>query len=540
MLKKLKYIPMVMLPVAGTMFGVLSVKTLTDRQIPYDTDLAGTVVPTFDEIELPFDQQHSDETSLSFTASAAIDIDGDGVEELFIGGGFQQENVLYRFENGDFVEVDNVAGITKTNDGTSLSALVLDANEDGQADMIVSSREGIFLYTNSDGVFTGEKLDAPIETDTTALSIAVADVNNDGAFDMYVSGYINNDLVEGLNIFNKEGYGGTSALLINNGDNTFTNETEERGLLYLHNTFQATFGDFEGDGDLDLIVAHDTGHVRTYSNDGTGNFTNIDNPNTGQYSYVMGIGIADVNNDGLTDYAFSNIGDTPPTFMVKGDLRDDQPLFRKYVLFQPDGEGNFNDTAEGVKIADFEFGWGMSFEDLNLDGRDDLIASQNYVTSPLHKIGFLRLPGRMMVQTPNGEFAEIGAEAGVVNRRYSIVPLTADFNSDGRPDVVHINIAGKSKAFLSNADANDGFLKVDLGDGLSAIGAIVTITLEDGSTLSKPYVSGEGLTSDSSHVIIVGLGAQSATAVSVQYLDGSTADMAGSYRNETLDFAQAN
>lgn len=540
MLKKLKYIPMVMLPVAGTMFGVLSVKTLTDRQVPYDTDLAGTVIPTFDEIELPFDQQHSDETSLSFTASAAIDIDGDGVEELFIGGGFQQENVLYRFENGAFEEVDNVAGITKTDEGTSLSALVLDVNEDGQPDMIVSSREGITLFTNSDGVFTGEKLNAPLEPNTTALSIAVADVNNDGAFDMYVSGYINNDLVEGLNIFNKEGYGGTSALLINNGDNTFSNETEERGLLYVHNTFQATFGDFEGDGDLDLIVAHDTGHIRTYSNDGSGNFTNIDNPNTGQYSYVMGIGIADVNNDGLTDYAFSNIGDTPPTFMVKGDLRDDQPLFRKYVLFQPDGEGNFNDTAADVKIADFEFGWGMSFEDLNLDGRDDLIASQNYVTSPIHKVGFLRLPGRMMVQTPNGEFAEIGAEAGVVNRRYSIVPLTADFNSDGRPDVVHINIAGKSKAFLSNADANDGFLKVDLGDGLNAIGAIATITLEDGSTLSKPYVSGEGLTSDSSHVIIVGLGAQSATSVSVQYLDGSTADMAGSYRNDTVDFTTAN
>ncbi|MEP3347971.1 MAG: VCBS repeat-containing protein [Litoreibacter sp.] len=540
MLKKLKYIPMVMLPVAATMFGVLSVKTLTDRQNPYDTDLAGTLIPTFDEIELPFDQQHSDDTSLSFTASAAIDIDGDGVEELFIGGGYQQENVLYRFENGGFVEIAGVAGITKSADGTSLSALVLDANVDGQADLIVSSREGITLFTNKDGVFTGELLDTPLDDKTTALSVAVADVNNDGAFDMYVSGYINVDLVEGLNIFNKEGYGGVSALLINNGDNSFTNETEERGLYYLHNTFQATFGDFERDGDLDLIVAHDTGHIRTYVNDGTGYFTNTDNPNSGQYSYVMGIGIADYNNDGFTDYVFSNIGDTPPTFMVNGDLRDDQPLFRKYVLFQPDGSGGFKDVAEEVKIADFEFGWGMSFEDLNLDGRDDLIASQNYVTSPIHKIGFLRLPGRMMVQTPNGEFAEIGAEAGVINRRYSIVPLTADFNSDGRPDVVHINIAGKSKAFLSKGDASDGFLKIDLGDGLDAIGAFATITLEDGSTLSKPYVSGEGLTSDSSHIIIAGLGAQSATSVAIRYLDGTEKTVSGSFRNETLRPQDAN
>ena len=87
---------------------------------------------------------------------------------------------------------------------------------------------------------------------------------------MYVSGYIRNDLVEGLNIFNKEGYGGTSALLINNGDNTFRDETKDRGLYYKHNTFQAAFIDLDRDGDLDLVVAHDTGHVKTWENRGNG------------------------------------------------------------------------------------------------------------------------------------------------------------------------------------------------------------------------------------------------------------------------------
>jgi len=47
--------------------------------------------------------------------------------------------------------------------------------------------------------------------------------------------------------------------------------------------------------------------------------------------------------------------------------------------------------------------------------------------------------------------------------------------------------------------------------------------------------SGEGLASDSSNVIIAGLGAQSATSVEVKYLDGSNKVLSGSYRDETLE-----
>jgi hypothetical protein len=536
MLKKLKYVPIVMGGVVGTMAVVMSAYTINDRRIDYDIDLGKTVLPNFNHVEVPFDQQHSDATSLPITGSAAIDIDGDGTEELFIGGSFQQQNGLFRFANGAFEPIAGQAGLTKPADGTAFGPLVLDVNEDGQLDMLVTYPEGIWLYTNKSGEFTSERLNAEMNDNSTGMSIAVADVNNDGHFDMYVSGYIKNENIEGLNIFNKEGYGGTSELFVNNGDNTFTNETKERGLHFLHNTFQATFGDFEGDGDLDLIAAHDTGHVRTYLNDGTGHFTNEKNPNSDWPSYPMGIGIADINNDGLTDFSFSNIGSTPPTFMVRGDLRDDQPLHRKWISFVADGNGGFTDEAEALRIADYEFGWGLSHEDLNLDGREDLIVSQNFVTAPFHKIGALRLPGRMLVQTETGEMAEIGAKAGVVNRQYSIAPLTADFNGDGRPDVVHINIAGKSQAFLSAGETPNGYLKIKLPETLSSIGAKVKVTLEDGSVLHKPYASGEGLASDSSRVIIAGLGTQKATSVEVTYLDGTTVAQSGTFRDQSLAF----
>jgi hypothetical protein len=536
MLSKLKFIPIVIVALVAMMALAMAAYTLNDRRVDYNVDLGDTIVPHFTHIEVPFDQAHSDATSLPITGSAVIDIDGDGTEELFIGGGFQQENGLFKFENGGFVAIPNQAGLTKQGDGTALGPLVLDHNNDGQADMLVTHPEGIWLYTNNGGNFTTEKLNTQMNDDTTGMSIAVADVNGDGHFDMYVSGYIKNEKIEGLNIFNKPGYGGTSELFINNGDNTFINETEERGLNYLHNTFQAAFGDFEGDGDLDLIVAHDTGQVRTYTNDGTGNFAYLPNPNSDLPSYPMGIGIADINNDGLTDYSFSNIGSTPPSFMVRGDLEDDEPLHRKWIAFIADGTGGFADEAHALRIADYEFAWGMSHEDLNLDGREDLIVSQNFVTAPFHKIGMLRLPGRIFVQTTSGEMAEVGSASGVVNRQYSIAPLTADFNGDGRADVVHINIAGKSQAFLSTGNTPNGYLKIRLPEGLSSIGAIVEVTLEDGGILYKPYVSGEGLASDSSRVIIAGLGTQQATAVNVRFLDDTIATQKGNFSNETVTF----
>jgi hypothetical protein len=539
MLSKLKFIPIFMVALVSMMALAMAAYTMNDRRVDYDVDLGDTIVPQFTQVEVPFDQTHSDATSLPITGSAAIDIDGDGTEELFIGGGFQQENGLFKYENGGFVAIEGQAGLVKQADGTAFGPLVLDYNKDGQPDMLITHREGIWLYTNNGGTFTAEKIDAPMNEDTTGMSIAVADVNNDGHFDMYVSGYIQNDKIEGLNIFNKEGYGGTSELFINNGDNSFTSETEARGLSYLHNTFQAAFGDFEGDGDLDLIAAHDTAKVRTYINDGTGNFTNSVNPNSDLPSYPMGIGMADINNDGLTDYSFSNIGSTPPTFMVRGDLADDEPLHRKWIAFIADGKGGFTDEAEALRIADYEFGWGMSHEDLNLDGLEDLIASQNFVTAPFHKIGMLRLPGRMFVQTASGEMAEVGSLNGVVNRQYSIAPLTADFNGDGRPDVVHINIAGHSQAFFSTGETPNGYLKIKLPQTLDSIGAMVEVTLEDGTTLNKPYVSGEGLASDSSRVIIAGLGTQKASAVAVRYLDGTTQTQEGSFRDETVIFAGA-
>lgn len=514
---------------------MLVARGMMDARVDYDVSTDGVTIPQFAAVDIPFDQSNDFSTAHPFAAGAVIDIDNDGVEELFLGGGPGQSDALLRFVNGSFEMIDDAAGINKANDTASFGASVIDTDGDGRDDLLVSRTDGVWLHRNRGKTFSNTKLPLDIPVNTTPISVGVADLNRDGHFDLFVAGYIRLDLVEGQNIFNKEGYGGNSRLFLNNGDNTFEDVTEKAGLTYVHNTFMGIFVDIDQDGLEDIVVAHDTGQVRTWKNSGDGTFENRQNPNSGEYSYPMGIAVGDYNNDSLVDFAFSNVGSTPPNFLVRGDLTDSQVNNWKWLLFKNKGEFQFADAAEEAMVADYEFSWGMSFEDLNLDGREDLIVSENYIGLPPHKIPFLRLPGRLLIQNEAGEFAAVGAEAGVINKRYSIAPITADFNQDGYPDIVHVNLAGRSQAFLSKG-GDAGYLKVTLPNQVGSIAASVEVTLADGTRLTKPFVSGEGLCSDPSHVLIFGLGGQQAMSVSVSYIDGTRHDRDGSWRNELVTF----
>ena len=110
MRKVLKILGLSLVSLVIVLFSVLSVRAIRDKQIPYDVDLAGTEVPTFVTVELPQIHSHSDETSLPVTGSAAIDVDGDGVDELFIGGGHAQADALYKFNGTGFDALSKQSG----------------------------------------------------------------------------------------------------------------------------------------------------------------------------------------------------------------------------------------------------------------------------------------------------------------------------------------------------------------------------------------------------------------------------------------------
>lgn len=512
--------------VLGLIAVVITMQKM-DSNIDYDVSTENVDIPTFTASDIPYDQSHDNITTLPFAASAVIDVDGDGIEELFLGGSRAQQDGLFRYVDGGFVKIPDT-GITKKTGEASHGSTVLDVDKDGDNDLLVARTDGIWLHKNEDGKFSTTRFAIEMPDDTTPLGIGVSDINRDGHFDMFIGGYIKKELVEGQNIFNKPNYGGSSQMFLNNGDNTFTNVTEKTGLAYKHNTFMGIFIDVDEDGFEDLVVVHDTGQVRTWRNNGDMTFTNMPNPNSEFNSYPMGIAVGDYDNDSKVDFFFSNVGSTPPSFLISGDTTEDQTTDWKWLLFKNEGDFKFSSQAEKAKLADYEFSWGAAFEDLNLDGREDLIVSENYIGLPVHSWEFLRGPGRLLIQNSTGEFAAVGAEAGVVNTRYSIAPVTADFNDDGRPDIVHVNIAGRSQAFISKPGKGKS-LKVILPNQIESIGAKITVTSTDGSNTSKWFIRGEGLVSDSSPVLIFGLGEQNATSVTVKYLNGEATEISGPF-----------
>ena len=138
-----------------------------------------------------------------------------------------------------------------------------------------------------------------------------------------------------------------------------------------------------------------------------------------------------------------------------------------------------------------------------MDGRQDLVVAENYVDFPPHKL--FKLPGRFLLQRPDGTFAAVEEQADVVNKNYAITPLSSDFNQDGYPDLVFANIAGESKAHINlGGDAN--YIAFRFPETAKYAGSKITVTKNDGSILSDVYVIGEGLVSDQTSTVTFGLG----------------------------------
>ncbi len=84
------------------------------------------------------------------------------------------------------MDISSQAQLAKQSQEATFSSVVLDVDNNGFSDLIISRETGIWLYRNQNGHFSNQRLRTPIPENTSPLSIAIADINRDGYFDMYV------------------------------------------------------------------------------------------------------------------------------------------------------------------------------------------------------------------------------------------------------------------------------------------------------------------------------------------------------------------
>jgi hypothetical protein len=154
-----------------------------------------------------------------------------------------------------------------------------------------------------------------------------------------------------------------------------------------------------------------------------------------------------------------------------------------------------------------------------MDGQLDLLAAQNYIKWPVHKVW--KLPGKTFLQlpsSPTNTFVHFD-ELGLTNSNFGQTPVIADLNGDTKPDVIWLNMNGPVRALLNRSTANG--ISVAFPDNVQSLGTQITIETAGGKSYTKQIVTSVGLMSDQSSALFFGLGEDREVArVVIQHPDG--------------------
>jgi hypothetical protein len=216
------------------------------------------------------------DTSSKSLGVAMLDVDQDGWPDLFVAND-TQPNKLYRNQkNGTFKEAAVEAGLAFNRDGKARAGMGVDAADldgSGVPALAVTNfdNEMIGLYRPvRAGVYEDAAMAAGVgapSRNTLGFGCAFADVDLDGALDLVVvNGHIDETV---RNIRGNVGYTQPPHLFINRGNGAFRDVAADLGGPFGQSWVGRGLacGDFDRDGDVDLLMTTNNGPARLLRND---------------------------------------------------------------------------------------------------------------------------------------------------------------------------------------------------------------------------------------------------------------------------------
>ena len=437
------------------------------------------------------------------SGAAVLDYDNDGWMDILIVSGASmlelrrivagqtplaasQRVYLYRNLDGKrFDDVTDESGLTCPYWGTGANAA--DYDNDGDVDIFITTIGLDLLYRNDgDGTFTLAGKDAGLSrVPAWHTGSSFGDFDADGDLDLYVAGYLALEKLpmpskapvcdyRGLGVFcgPLKLEAANDVLYRNNGDGTFTDVTEEAGVLPTRPApgFTPVFDDFDQDGKLDIFVSNDSSPNFLYVNQGGGTFkedalaAGLAYNGDGKKQADMGACVGDYDSDGDLDIATTTFSE------------DYLPLFEQQA------PGVYEDVSfrVGLRNATMPYlGWGCGFSDLDNDGDSDLWVANGHVYPTAEKLSTTTYQQPIsMLENRAGRFdASPQAVKGPPANSYRGA-ASADFDNDGKIDLLVLPVDGSPVLLRNDSPVNNSWLGVRLAAGQGnreSIGARVEI-----------------------------------------------------------------
>ncbi len=330
------------------------------------------------------------EVQLMGGGAAAFDYDLDGDEDLYVTGGSYPDALFRNDGTGNFTNVAAEVGIADITRSVQTTSVVTgDLDNDGRREIFVGTVgpagvDDVFLpnlllrFDPAAGKYVDVAELLGLRQSSFCLGAQLADFNQDGLLDLYVLNYVE-----------------AAAVTTSGGQLTGFDHECGRNALYRNDFPRAAFEDQSKVSGFD------------------------------QAMYGMGIALGDYDGDLDLDYYVTNIGGNR--------------------FYENDGHGGFRERAAELGVADtfsndptyLSTGWGTFFADVDNDSYPDLFVANGFVNSSLDADG-IHQPDRLFLGGADHHFREAAVESGIDFEGLSRGAVHADFNGDGRLDIVTV------------------------------------------------------------------------------------------------------